>query len=163
MIQALGLYNRHHTFWNLITESIATLQVLVSEVALNILRQIVISAPFLYAHPNLFVLGFGIGFVFDKQIRHVVNKVNIIFEAHRTLFERLLLFVGGGVFALYTMPASLMTATLYYSAKWGALFYKTSEARLRARGAHVPFPPSPIATPPQQPDIDNIPFDPLDT
>lgn len=134
MIEAIRSYSSH-TLYGMIAEGIPallkSLNMLVNRVALSILIQVVISIPLFYYHHNLFALGFVIGFVFDKQVRAVVEKVNVVYNAHQTLLERVLFFGGGGFLAILTMPTSMVIATLYYSAQWGALLYQQSLARYR--------------------------------
>jgi hypothetical protein len=129
MIETIQSYSNHSLF-GIIAEGISSLlsalDALVYHTARTILIQVLISAPLFYLHHNLFALGFVVGFIFEKQVREVVEKVNVVYNAHRTLLERVLLFVGGGLLVILTMPTSMITATLYYSAQWGALLYQKS-------------------------------------
>lgn len=102
---------------------------LVNRVALGVIAQIAISLSLFYLHHNLFALGFVVGFIFDKEVRAIVEKVNVVYNTQRSLFEKTLLFGGGGFLAILTMPTSMIFATLYYSAQWGALLYQNSFAR----------------------------------
>ncbi len=132
MINAVYNY-ANHTIIGTIIEGIPALfvsiQVRIYRIAKDILIQIAISVPLFYLHHNLFALGFVIGFIFDKQISEIVEKVNIVYKAHQTLLERVLFFGGGGFLAILTMPTSIVIATLYYSAQWGALLYQSCLAR----------------------------------
>lgn len=132
MIDAMRTYSQH-TLLSTVVEGVPafidSLTSLVNRVASNIIVQIVITAPLLYLHPNLFALGFVVGFVFDKQVRLIVEKVNVVYAAKRPLFERVLLFGGGSFLALLTMPTSMIAATLYYSSQWGASLYQNSVNR----------------------------------
>lgn len=132
MIESLHLYSQH-TLFGIVAEGIPALinniASLVNQISMRVLIEVAISAHLFYFHHNLFALGFVIGFVFDKQIREVVEKVDVVYHAKRSLLENLLLFGGGGFLALLTMQTSLPIAALYYSAKWGALLYKHSLAR----------------------------------
>ncbi len=111
----------------MISPLVRPIQALVNEIARPIL-QVVISIPLFYLHHNLFALGFVVGFVFDKQVSEVVEKVNVVYNAYRTWQERFLFIGGGGFLALLTMPTSMVIATSYYSAQWGASFYQKSLA-----------------------------------
>ena len=128
MIESLHLYSRH-TLFGIVAEGIPSLinniALLVNQISSQILLQVIISAPLFYLHHNLFVLGFVVGFVFDKQIREVVEKVNLVYETfQRSLLEKILFFGGGGFLALLTMPTSMTIATLYYSAQLGTILYR---------------------------------------
>jgi hypothetical protein len=134
MIETLRTYSEHSLLGVLaegIPELLHDLDALVNRVALTIIVQCLISLPLFYFHHNLFALGFVVGFVFDKQVRLVVDKVNVIYNAHRTFLERFLFFAGGGFLAILTMPTSMVIATLYYSSQWGALLYQGSLNRYR--------------------------------
>ncbi len=132
MIEAIRSHS-NHTLFGVIAEGVPALlssfNALVNQVALTIILQVVISIPLFYLHHNLFALGFVIGFIFDKQVSAVVDKVNVVYNAHRTLLERALFYGGGGFLAILTMPTSMVIATLYYSAQWGALLYQESLTR----------------------------------
>ena len=132
MIESLHMYSQH-TLFGIAVEGIPALikniASLVNQISMRILIEVAISGTLFYLHHNLFALGFVIGFVFDKQIREVVEKVDIVYHAQRSLLENLAFFVGGGFLALLTMQTSMPIATFYYSAKWGALLYKHSLAR----------------------------------
>jgi hypothetical protein len=146
MIEAIR-YCSNHTLLGVIAEGIPALlklTALINQVALGIILQVVISIPLFYLYNNLFALGFAIGFVFDKQVSAVVEKVNVVYNAHRTLLERTLVFGGGGFLALLTMQTSMVIATLYYSAQWGALFYQNSLSRYPQPGPPV-APMGPVA------------------
>lgn len=128
------IYNyANHTIIGTIIEGIPALfvsiQTRINRIAMDVLIQITISIPLFYLHHNLFALGFVIGFIFDKQIREIVNKVDIVYKAHQTLLERVLFFGGGGFLAILSMPTSIVIATLYYSAQWGASLYQSCLAR----------------------------------
>jgi hypothetical protein len=132
MIDAIRSYSQH-TLIGVIAEGapalLDSLNALVNRVALSIIIQVVISIPLFYLHHNLFALGFVVGFVFDKQVRMLVDKVNTVYNAQRTLLERVLFFGGGGFLAILTMPTSMVIATLYYSSQWGAVLYQNSLTR----------------------------------
>ena len=132
MMNITYLYPQH-TLLGVVVEGIpaflSPLNALVNQAALNIIFQIAISASLFYLDHNLFALGFVVGFIFDKQVRTIVEKVTVVYNAHRTLLERVLFFGGGGFLAILTMPTSMVAATLYYSSQWGALLYQSSLAR----------------------------------
>jgi hypothetical protein len=132
MIDTIRSYN-HHTLFGLIAEGIPdlldSLNALVNQVALGIIVQVLISLPLFYLHHNLFALGCTIGFIFDKQVCALVEKVNVVYSAQRTLLEKTLFFGIGGFFAILTMPTSMVIATIYYSTQWGALLYQNSRDR----------------------------------
>jgi hypothetical protein len=142
MIETIRTYSNHSLF-GIIAEGIpallSALDALVYHVARIILVQVLISIPLFYLHHNLFALGFVVGFIFEKQVREVVEKVNIVYIAHRTLLERVLLFGGGGFLVILTMPTSMVIATLYYSAQWGALLYQNSLKRYPQNNPPVPL------------------------
>lgn len=127
MIDSIHFYSQH-TLLGLVADGIpaikSTLDALVNKVALAVITQVVITVPLFYLHHNLFALGFVVGFIFDKQVREIVQKVNVVYNAQQTLLDKVL-FYGGGVFlAILTMPTSMIAATLYYSSQWGALLYQ---------------------------------------
>ncbi len=129
MIEAIRYYGSH-TIVDTVTEAVsAVVSTFLNAVDATINRvavQIIITAPLFYLHHNLFSLGFVIGFIFDRQVREIVEKVNVVYNAQRSFVENVL-FVGGGiVLASFTMPTSIVIATLYYSAQWGALLYTSS-------------------------------------
>ncbi|CUI17136.1 conserved putative membrane protein [Candidatus Protochlamydia naegleriophila] len=137
MIEAIRYYGSH-TILDTITEAVsAVISTIVNAVDATINRiavQIIMTTPLFYLHHNLFTLGFVIGFVFDRQVREVVEKVNVVYNAQRSFIERVLFIGGGSVLALLTMPTSIVIATLYYSAKWGALLYTRSRQQQIPQG-----------------------------
>ena len=155
MIPDLRSFSSSHTVLGMIADGIPallkSLHQLVHQIAITVILQVLISIPLFYLHHNLFALGFVIGFVFDKQVREVVEKVNIVYGAQRPLLERVVLFGAGSFLVVLTMPTSMVIATLYYSAQWGALLYQNSLARHRpVQNANIPHDP-PLALPPQSP------------
>lgn len=154
MIPNLHSFRNSHTVIGIIADGIPALinalNLLVHRIAITIILQVLISIPLFYLHHNLFALGFVIGFVFDKQVREVVEKVNIVYSAQRPLLERVVLFGGGSFLVVLTMPTSMVIATLYYSAQWGSFLYQNSLARQRpVQNAPIPQDPPPV--PPQPP------------
>ncbi len=137
MIEAIRYYGSH-TILDTITEAVsAVISTIVNAVDATINRiavQIIMTTPLFYLHHNLFTLGFVIGFVFDRQVREVVEKVNVVYNAQRSFIERVLFIGGGSVLALLTMPTSIVIATLYYSAQWGALLYTRSREQQIPQG-----------------------------
>lgn len=132
MIDTIRAYSQH-TLFGIIAEGVPalldSLNALIYRVALNTIIQVAISIPLFYLHHNLFALGFVVGFIFDRQVRKLVDKVNTVYNAQRTLLERVLFFGGGGFLAILTMPTSMVIATLYYSSQWGNLLYQNSLTR----------------------------------
>lgn len=157
MLGEINHYN-YHTLMGFVSQSAAAFKnrliQIVNSVALQIFVELLISLPLLYLQPNLFALGFAIGLFFDKNIRVLVQKVDIVFQAHQTLLARALLFVGGGILAIYTNPTSLIFATLYYSAKLGVIFYKGCEARYKNYVKPEIVPPGQLPNSPQHPVAD---------
>lgn len=134
MIDTIRSYS-HHTLFGIVAEGVPSvlhsLKSVVNRIATSILINLVISVTLFYFHHNLFSLGFVVGFIFDKKVRQVVEKVNIVYNAHKTTYlESFYLLGGGGFLALLTMPTSMIFATLYYSSQWGAMLYRTSKHRL---------------------------------
>lgn len=121
----------NHTVLGLIEEGMPSLlqsvKSLTNGVALNILAQVGISSMLFYLHHNLFTLGFIAGFVYDNQFKEVEKKVNEVYMKQQTSLQQVLFFGGGAFIAILTMPASIAIASLYDSARWGALL---SESRL---------------------------------
>ncbi len=87
-----------------------------------------------------------------------MEKVNIVYAAHRTRLEGLLLFGGGGILAVLTMPTSTIIATLYYSAQWGAQLYQSSLMRMRQFQPQEPQPlPQQAGHEQPKPDMGGLP------
>lgn len=99
---------------------------IVNRIALGIIFNIALSFLLFYLQPNLFCLGFAAGFIFDQKTESIVKKVNIVFNAKRSLLERLFLFTAGGILAFLTIPTTMTIANLYHSAQWGAKLYRKS-------------------------------------
>ena len=97
MIDTIRLYTAH-TLLGIIAEGVPALvhklSSLVHRIAINILVPVVIT---FYLHHNLFAFGFVAGFIFDKQVRELVEKVNVVYNAQRTVLEQVAFFGGGGV------------------------------------------------------------------
>jgi hypothetical protein len=133
MIESIRTYS-DHTLIGIFVEGLPALaksirDAIINHIALSILVQVAISLPLFYFHHNLFSLGFVLGFAGDKLVQEMVHKVNVVYNAPRTLLESCLLFAGGGFLASLTMPTSMIFATLYYSAQWGAMLYQSCLAR----------------------------------
>lgn len=132
MIEAIRSYS-NHTVFGIVAEGVPALlhsiNEVVNRIAIEILRDIVATILLFYLHHNLFALGFVCGFIFDEQVSAVIKKVNIVYNVQRTLLEKVLFFGGGGLLAILTMPTSMVTATFYYSAKWGERLYRNSLAQ----------------------------------
>ncbi len=112
---------------------ITTLTDLTNRIALDAILQFVlqvaITAPLLYLHYNLFALGFTLGFVFSDHVQKIVDRVNVIYNANRPDYQKFLLVAVGTPLILLTNPISIVIATLYYSAQWGAFLYEDSLQR----------------------------------
>lgn len=100
-------------------------EAITNNVALPIFLQILISLPLVYLHHNLFTIGFAFGFVCDKFTREVKLKVDTVYNAERTLFQKVLFFGGGTIISIYLMPNVLIIATIYYSAISGSYLYRS--------------------------------------
>lgn len=125
----------HHTILGTVTQGIPHfirgLNDLVNFIAQNALKILVhiITLPLvIYQHPNLAALGFVCGFIFDKKVREIVQKVNLVYNVKRKFSENFMFYVGGGVLAVLTMPTSLVITALYYSSQWGAYVHQSSLA-----------------------------------
>lgn len=123
MIDALRTFTRH-SLLGIVTDGASSLvnglSFLVNRIALGVL--IALSAVLFYLHYNVFAVGFVIGFIWNPQIRELADKVDGLYQvcAQRNIFERGCIYFAVGLAALLTMPTSIVTATLYYSAQWGA-------------------------------------------
>ncbi|CUI16898.1 conserved putative membrane protein [Candidatus Protochlamydia naegleriophila] len=132
MIEAIRYYGNHTILDNL-TEVVSAvvstfrnaLDQRIYSFVVEIIFQIIVSSLF-YFNRNLFSLGFVIGFIFDRQVREIVEKVNIVYNAQRSFVENALFFGGGVLLAFFTIPNSIAIATLYHSAQWGAFLYTSS-------------------------------------
>lgn len=80
---------------------------------------------------NVYIIGFTAGFIFDEEVKKVVDKVNVVLNSRRTFAELFCLAAASVLLALYTKPMSYCIITLYYSAQWGAYLYKNSYERLQ--------------------------------
>ena len=99
-------------------------EAITNNVAIPIFMQILISLPLIYLHHNLFTIGFALGFVCDNLAREVALKVNTVYNAERTPFQKVRFFGGGALLAIYLMPNVLIIATIYYSAISGSYLYR---------------------------------------
>lgn len=122
ILPAVVFYSSH-----IVPNLIGLKDLIIQVVARNII-QILIAAPLFYLHHNIFALGFVIGFIFDQQVQKVVEKVNVVYDAQfrKPLLPRAVFFGAGIFFTLLMMPTSIITATLYHGAQWGANLYLSS-------------------------------------
>jgi hypothetical protein len=102
---------------------------LVHNIAIGTLIQFVFSLPLFHFHHNIAAIGFATAFVFPEKVLEVVENVNKTYRAQQTTLGRGLLIGGIGFLFYRTRPASLIIATLYYSAQWTAAFYQNSLER----------------------------------
>lgn len=131
MITTLRTYSQH-TLIGILGEGVPavihTVSSTVNRIALNVLAQVIVSIPLFYLHHNWFAFGFVVGFACDRYVREIVDKVNLVYSAKRNSLEKVIFFGGGGFLAILTMPTSMIIATLYHSALWGAHLYQTNLA-----------------------------------
>lgn len=80
-------------------------------------------------HTNVWLTGLCLGFVFHKYTKIIANDVATAIESFQSPVEKLLLFGVGGFFTLHSQPGSILVASLYYSARWGALFRQNCQDR----------------------------------
>ena len=126
---------RHNLLGNVIegTSSIIHSIRAISKLGLEILvkaaHTIITYVTFRYCTP-VFMAGLCIGLVFDDWIlKEVVNKVQLIFHAHRTFLETIL-FVGAvGLGAIYTMPITINCIAFYQSSKFSATYLEKCRQR----------------------------------
>jgi hypothetical protein len=132
MIESIQYYTNHFIVEPVESVSATILTPLIdltNRIALDTILQIAITAPLFYLHYNLFALGFTLGFVLNEQTKGIVDKVNVVYNAQRSVIEKLLLVGIGTPLILITMPTSIVIATLYYSAQWGSILYEDSLQR----------------------------------
>lgn len=132
MIESIQYYTNHFIVEpaeEVSATILTTLTDLTNRIALDTIVQIAITAPLFYLHYNLFALGFTLGFVLNDQAKSIVDKVNVVYNAQRSTFEKVLLVAIGTPLILITMPTSIVIATLYYSAQWGSILYEDSLQR----------------------------------
>jgi len=91
--------------------------------------QIAISIPCLIINTNLFVIGFVVGFIFDKQVSEVSEAVNQVFSVQKSVLEKIGLYGVGTFIAILAMPTSLVVITLYQSCQLGAKLRKEAVKR----------------------------------
>jgi hypothetical protein len=99
---------------------VRSLKKVVSKVALGIILNVAFSGVLFYLQPNLFCVGFAVGFVFDREVAKIAAKVKAVFQARRSILERILLATSGAALIFLTLPTTLTIANLYHSARWGA-------------------------------------------
>lgn len=108
----------------------------VKQVALFILKT-AISVLLYWVNPSLFAVGFMAGIIFDDQVRYAIQKIKDVWKTQKftgTLF--------GGIACVLSMPVSIASASLVWSAHLGSLMsaeaqkikkcLATSELRLSA-------------------------------
>jgi hypothetical protein len=116
---------------NAATETVTFVINLIHNIAIGTLIQFFCSLPLFHFHHNIAAIGLASAFIFPDKVLEVVERVNTIYRSQKTILERALL-VGGVSFLFYrTRPASLIIATLYYSAQWTARFYQDSFERYK--------------------------------
>ncbi|KIC72345.1 hypothetical protein [Candidatus Protochlamydia amoebophila] len=109
-------------------------------VALDVIIQSISVACLLYLHPNLFLMGGTIGIVLERHVREIVEKVNIIYSAQKSFIEQIAFWSIGTFVAVYTLPTSIVIATLYYSAKCGTYLYHRCKQRQQPNSANAVVP-----------------------
>ncbi|MCE2983239.1 MAG: hypothetical protein LW832_06700 [Parachlamydia sp.] len=108
---------------------LSTLSVITNSVAVEIIVQAGITFPLFCLHHNLFALGFTAGFIFADTMKEIVEKVNVVYNAKRSLLENICLVGISTPLLIITMPTTIVVATLYYSARWGSFLYHDSLRR----------------------------------
>lgn len=124
----------------------------VSDIANKIatVAMIVLSAVLCFLHHNLFACGFVIGFIRSGDIQDLVNKVDGVFKycsSKSYLAQGCIYFVTGFI-ALWALPVSIVTLTLYFSSQWGA--------NLAMKGQTAPIPTPKAQGLVQQPSPANV-------
>lgn len=147
----------HHNLLSIVSEGVPSLIASINQVVLGIMLQIGASSVIFCLCPNLSVFGFVIGLIFDQQVGKVVQKVEKIYQSHHTFFERFLFCVSSLLLVKYALPASLITATLYNSARWGALLYQKSAATQSKENPPAPISPVPNSPPQLNAIAQNVP------
>lgn len=102
----------------------------VNQIALDTIGNLAFSLGVAYFCPPVFGIGLVIGFVFHHQVKYVLRDVQNIFTKDdpnipsywkkvADIVKRLSFLT---FYMLLNMPASLLTATLYFSTQWGVHF-----------------------------------------
>ena len=113
---------------------------IINKVALNILIQFAIAAPLFYLHGNLFVLGFVIGVIKSESVLDIIERVKLIFNEwiYKSRW-RLVTVTAITPLLILQLPACMVVAALYYSAKFGALSHQMAkESHARAINFDIP-------------------------
>lgn len=79
-----------------------------------------VAATLFYLHSNLFVIGFAIGFHFSEAVMSQLDKIKKLLENSESPFKKGVYIGLFAVAAAMTLPATLVTGTLYCSAYLGA-------------------------------------------
>ena len=141
MIEAIRYYSPHTLFGMIaegIPDSLSSFKELQNALVNGVALNIIIQVGLFWLHPNFSAIGFIVGATFDKAAEYLLKRVNNVYNAHQTMLEQILLFAGGGVVAILTMPTSLVIAAIYHSIQLGRSFYQNCEKRY----PHLFFPES---------------------
>ena len=93
----------------------------VKEVARSVLNA-TISAFFYWVNPSLFAIGFITGIIIDDKVRYAIQKIKSVWK-NQTLKGCLI-----GTFACgLSLPVTLATATLLWSADFGSLMHSSED------------------------------------
>lgn len=100
----------------------------IKNIALKVLTKtlkIVFQAFLFYAQNPMAIIGLGIGFIFNKKVKRLAKKIDIVIKSFQTRWEKLGLYVGGALFLTYTLPTTIIGITLYRSMEWGMYIYQS--------------------------------------
>lgn len=86
----------------------------------DLVGRLAISVFLFLLNANLCAIGFAVGFCLANQVKVITQEVNNVYNSMINIKQKLAFIVSGGTLCFLTMPISLITATLYYSAGWGA-------------------------------------------
>lgn len=92
----------------------------VKQVALFILKAS-LSAFLYWMNPSFFAMGFVGGIAFDEKVQHLVEKIQAVWK-HLSCFEAAV----GCFFCGLSLPVTMVTTTLLWSAYLGAKTYQNS-------------------------------------
>lgn len=143
MIDAVYRFYQDYSFKEKMTIALDAFSLLVTRVGLTALS-VLVQLTLFHTFPNIAIPGFAVGFFFNDQVQRAIDKTNVVFNSCKTRMEKFLLYVVGGLVALYTLPTSIIGVTIYHSAMWGAYLYKSSLDRLNRYEREHGLPPTVI-------------------
>lgn len=114
----------------------------------------------LYAKSNLFVIGFVVGFVLEKDVKNISERINNVFATRKTKMEKIELYGVCSLVAIFALPTTVVLTTLYQSAQWGAKISREAQERSEQQQANEGENSSPVndgQNPDQLSDQHNLP------